>query len=128
MAKYFVNLYRPKIFAVSFQTYIQLVLKISFTSFPQPALIETDSIVNFPITTFQQSLTHSAMVGCSPVFSTYTLLWSGWQCSLLIQFKTHCKIKGSEETKNLQPPEDLSLNLVVLSLVSSNGISILLRR
>ena len=45
-AKYFFKLYRQKIFAVSFQSYIQLVLKISFTSFPQPALIETDYIVN----------------------------------------------------------------------------------
>ena len=45
-AKYFFKLYRQKIFAVSFKSYIQLVLKISFTSFRQPARIETDSIVN----------------------------------------------------------------------------------
>ena len=45
-AKYFFKLYRQEIFAASFESYIQLVLKISFTSFPQPALIETDSIVN----------------------------------------------------------------------------------
>ena len=45
-AKYFFKLYRHKIFAVSFKSYIQLVLNISFTSFLQPAWIETDSIQN----------------------------------------------------------------------------------
>ena len=44
--KYLFWLYRQKIFAVSFKSYIQLVLKISFISFQQPAWIETDSIVN----------------------------------------------------------------------------------
>ena len=44
--KYFFKLYRQKIFAASFESYIQLVLKTSFTSFLQPAWIETDSIVN----------------------------------------------------------------------------------
>ena len=34
-----------KIFAVSFKCYIRLVLKNSFTSFLQPAWIETDSVV-----------------------------------------------------------------------------------
>ena len=51
--KYFFKLYRHKIFAASFESYIQLVLKTSFTSFLQPAWIETDSIVNA-----------SAVVGC----------------------------------------------------------------
>ena len=32
-AKYFFKLYCQKIFAVSFKSYIQLVIKISFTSF-----------------------------------------------------------------------------------------------
>ena len=45
-SKYFFKIYLQKIFAVTFKSYIQLVLKISFTSFPQPALIETDYIVN----------------------------------------------------------------------------------
>ena len=45
-AKYFFKLYHQKIFAVSFKSYIQLVLKISFIPFLQPAWIETDSIVN----------------------------------------------------------------------------------
>ena len=45
-AKYLLKLYCRKIFAFSFKSYIQLVLKISFTFFPQPALIETDSNVN----------------------------------------------------------------------------------
>ena len=45
-SKYFFELYPKKIFAVSFKSYIQLVLKISFTSFLKPARIETDSIVN----------------------------------------------------------------------------------
>ena len=44
--KYFFKLYRHKIFAASFESYIQLVLKTSFTSFLQPAWIETDSFVN----------------------------------------------------------------------------------
>ena len=44
--KYFFKLYRQKIFAASFESYIQLVLKTSFTSFLQPAWIETASIVN----------------------------------------------------------------------------------
>ena len=43
-AKYFFKLYRQKRFAFNFKSYIQLVLKISFTSF-LPAWIETDSIV-----------------------------------------------------------------------------------
>jgi len=45
-AKYFFKLYRQKIFAASFKSNIQLVLKISFTSFQHPAWIETDSIIN----------------------------------------------------------------------------------
>ena len=44
--KYFFKLYRQKIFAASFESYIQLVLKTSFTSFLQPAWIETGSVVN----------------------------------------------------------------------------------
>ena len=44
--KYFFKLYCQKMFAASFESYIQLVLKTSFTSFLQPAWIETDSIVN----------------------------------------------------------------------------------
>ena len=46
--KYFFQLYHQKIFAVSLKGYIQLVLKISFISFLQPAQIETDSIVKSP--------------------------------------------------------------------------------
>ena len=45
-SKYFFKLYPQKIFAVSFKNYIQLVLKISSTSFLQSAWIETDSVVN----------------------------------------------------------------------------------
>ena len=50
-----------KIFAARFESYIQLVLKISFTSFLQPALIETDSIVN-----------PSSAVGCVQLVPKYT--------------------------------------------------------
>ena len=45
-SKYFFKIYLQKIFAVTFKSYIQLDLKISFTSFPQPALLETDYILN----------------------------------------------------------------------------------
>jgi hypothetical protein len=46
LSKYFFQIYLQIIFAATFKSYIQLVLKISFTSFLQPALIETDYIVN----------------------------------------------------------------------------------
>ena len=59
-AKYFFELYCPKIFGVSFESYIQLVLKIWFTSFLQPAWNETDSIVN-----------PSSAVGCVQLVPTY---------------------------------------------------------
>ena len=44
-SKYLFKLYHQKIFAVSFKSCIQLVLKVSFTSFLQPAWITTDSVV-----------------------------------------------------------------------------------
>ena len=44
-SKYFFKLIPQNIFD-TFKSYIQLVLKILFTSFLQPALIETDSNVN----------------------------------------------------------------------------------
>ena len=59
-AKYFFKLYSQKIFGVSFESYIQLVLKIWFTSFLQPAWNETDSNVN-----------PSSAVGCVQLVPQY---------------------------------------------------------
>ena len=72
-AKYFFKLYHQKIFAVSFKSYIQLVLKILFTSFLQPAWIETDSIVNA-----------SSAVGCVQLVPNYNQKWNWTEDNLQI--------------------------------------------
>ena len=59
-AKYLFKLYCQKIFAVNSKSYIQLVLKVSFTSFLQPAWIKTDSFVN-----------PSSAVGCVQLVPEY---------------------------------------------------------
>ena len=71
--KYFFKLYRQKIFAATFESYIQMVLKISFTSFLQPAWIETDSIVNA-----------SAAVGCVQLVLNIYQKWNWTEDNLQI--------------------------------------------
>ena len=71
--KYFFKLYHKKIFAVSFKSYIQLVPKISFTSFLQPAWIETDSIVKC-----------SSAVGCVQLVPNIYQKWNWTEDNLQI--------------------------------------------
>ena len=72
-AKYLFELYRKEIFEASFKSYIQLVLKIWFTSFLQPAWIETDSIVN-----------PSSAVGCVQLVPNTYQKWNWTEDNLQI--------------------------------------------